>query len=103
MQVEIGLGLCRMLEFRHDTVFIETEIVGVTANETARENPPGKFRKFLPLDRFKKTHADLGRDRDFIEAHAAHLSLTPEVLTKSGHRGSTLAMPKFASFLNHIF
>jgi hypothetical protein len=93
MQIKIHLRMRGKLVFGYRTFFVQTQKARVAANETARENPTGKFGEIFPFYSFEKTYADLRGGRNFFQAHASHLSLTPKILTECGHRRSTLWAP----------
>ncbi len=66
-------------------LFIETQIIRISSNETADENAARKLRKILCFQRLEKSNAYLGGVRDFLERDAAHFALAPQIFTKPCH------------------
>ncbi len=72
--------------FGHHTFFIETEIACHRANKSAIERAAGKAVPLLVFNRFQKSRADARGSSDFLNGHAAHFALAPQVVAERCRR-----------------
>jgi hypothetical protein len=89
-EVHIRLGLSNELILGQDTIFVQTQVLGVGSNEAAGEHAAWHLGELLCLQGFQEPPADLGGSRDLLQRHTAHLSFAPEVLAKGGHRSALI-------------